>query len=265
MAKIRAYKLAEELGIDRHEFVAKAAEAGIELKSAMAGLDEEAVRILREKLGEPSRTRRQMVESRVERSGGTTVLRRRKRVEADSSDDATPEPTLLSDPLAESTVELQAVESVEGDGEEVAGEESAEAAAGVEDPQASPSVVEEVTGDAPDRRSGTAERPETAAAPAGPERKGRQRKRVREVVNLQEQERFARQITGRGPAARRSSDASTRAMVSPRRKRRDKLAARPAVSAATDQTKVVKIAGEISVGEFAKLVGAKAPALQGKL
>jgi hypothetical protein len=36
MAKIRAYKLAEELGMDRAEFVEKATAAGFELKSAMS-------------------------------------------------------------------------------------------------------------------------------------------------------------------------------------------------------------------------------------
>ena len=51
-AKIRAYKLAEELGIERHEFVEKALRIGIELKSAMAALDDErGRRDLREKLG----------------------------------------------------------------------------------------------------------------------------------------------------------------------------------------------------------------------
>ena len=51
MAKIRAYKLAEELGIDRAEFVERAAAAGVPLKSAMASLDEAEVEKLREKLG----------------------------------------------------------------------------------------------------------------------------------------------------------------------------------------------------------------------
>ena len=51
MANIRAYKLAEELGIDRHEIVEKAAEVGIELKNAMASLDDDEVALLREKLG----------------------------------------------------------------------------------------------------------------------------------------------------------------------------------------------------------------------
>ena len=82
MAKLRAYKLAEELGIDRHEFVSRAAEAGVEVRSAMSGLDESEVETLREKLGQPTRAKRQMVESRVEGSGGATVLRRRKKAKA---------------------------------------------------------------------------------------------------------------------------------------------------------------------------------------
>ena len=51
MANIRAYKLAEELGIDRNEIVEKAAAVGIELKSAMAALDEDQADELRSKLG----------------------------------------------------------------------------------------------------------------------------------------------------------------------------------------------------------------------
>ena len=41
MAKIRAYRLAEELGIDRAEIVERPAAVGIELKSAMASLDDD--------------------------------------------------------------------------------------------------------------------------------------------------------------------------------------------------------------------------------
>ena len=40
MAKIRAYKLAEELGIERNEFVEQAKTHGVELKSAMASIDD---------------------------------------------------------------------------------------------------------------------------------------------------------------------------------------------------------------------------------
>ena len=79
MAKIRAYKLAEELGIDRHDFVDRAADAGVVLKNSMASLDEVQEAELREKLGQPAESGKQVVESRVERKGGKTVLRRRKR------------------------------------------------------------------------------------------------------------------------------------------------------------------------------------------
>ena len=51
MAKVRAYKIAEELGIERAEFVEKARAVGVELKSAMASVDDEEAALLREKLG----------------------------------------------------------------------------------------------------------------------------------------------------------------------------------------------------------------------
>ena len=112
--------------------------------------------------------------------------------------------------------------------------------------------------------TGPAPAPAAAQQPAGADRKGRQRKRVREVVNLQEQEQFARQITGRGGAQRRVTHVAPRAMVNPRRKRRDKLAA-PVARPMSEQKRVVKVEDQISVGELAKLLGAKAPAIQGKL
>ncbi|MDG2335657.1 MAG: translation initiation factor IF-2 [Myxococcota bacterium] len=268
MAKIRAYKLAEELGIDRHDFVDRAAEAGIVLKNSMASLDEEQEAQLRRKLGQPEESAKQVVESRVERKGGKTVLRRRKRVKAE---EPPPEP----EPVAE--VELEAEEEATPEPEVVADE--SEAPEGAEDaPEAPEEVAAEAevqppaqapqpsaarpATDTPDRRPATA-KPD--APQATPDRKGRQRKRVREVVNLQEQERFAKQITGRGAQTRRTSDVAPRTtVVNPRRKRRDKLAL-PAASPPADQKRVVKIAGEISVGELAKLLGAKAAAVQGKL
>ena len=51
MAKIRAYKLAEELGIERGEFVEKAKALGVELRSPMVGLEADVADQLREKLG----------------------------------------------------------------------------------------------------------------------------------------------------------------------------------------------------------------------
>ena len=88
------------------------------------------------------------------------------------------------------------------------------------------------------------------------DRKGKQRKRVREVVNLQEQEQFARQITGRGGQRRTPvlRPLAPRAVVNPRRKRRDKLAEARRAQARL-RIASVKVEGEISVGELAKLAG----------
>ncbi len=78
MAKIRAYKLAEELGLEKSDFVEKAAAFGVVLKSAMATVSEEDVTLLRKKLGS-SKRKKLVTESRVEAKGGA-VIRRRKRV-----------------------------------------------------------------------------------------------------------------------------------------------------------------------------------------
>jgi translation initiation factor IF-2 len=110
-------------------------------------------------------------------------------------------------------------------------------------------------------------KPGTGASDAGggQDKKGKQRKRVREVVNLQEQEQFARQITSRGPQQRRAPTPAQRPMINPRARRRDKLSPKPSPVAAASQTRLVKVAGDISVGELAKQAGLKAPAIQGKL
>ncbi|HPG26437.1 MAG TPA: translation initiation factor IF-2 N-terminal domain-containing protein, partial [Myxococcota bacterium] len=65
MANIRAYKLAEELGIERNDFVEQARQHGVELKSAMAALEEDQIELLREKLGGGAR-KNLVVEERVE-------------------------------------------------------------------------------------------------------------------------------------------------------------------------------------------------------
>ena len=237
----------------------------------MSGLDESEVESLREKLGAPSRGRRQMVESRVEGSGGATVLRRRKRAKTD------PAPEPVADLAAEAEDAQSAVEALE---ETVEADEPIEAVdeptpddsvevkteAGVSGEPSEPAAAEAAPDQSrPSPSSPTDTRSEAPAQPAQEERKGRQRKRVREIVNLQEQERFARQISSRGPTQRRAGDSQARQMVSPRRKRRDKLAARPAPAAVSEQPKAIKVAGDVSVGELAKLIGVKAPVVQGKL
>ena len=79
--KTRAYKLAEELGIERGEFVEKAKALGVELRSPMAAIEPDVADVLRKKLGGRRRERGKMEEARVQRAGGPAVIRRRKRVE----------------------------------------------------------------------------------------------------------------------------------------------------------------------------------------
>src|SRR5262249_28557656 len=76
---IRAYKLAEELGIEKAEFVARATELGVVLKSAMASIEEDEAELLRRKLGRTSARDQLVTEQRVEAGSGAAVIRRRKK------------------------------------------------------------------------------------------------------------------------------------------------------------------------------------------
>ena len=93
MAKIRAYKLAEELGLEKSDLVEKAAALGVVLKSAMATVGDEDVDLLRKKL---------VTESRVEAKGGA-VIRRRKRAEPEPEPEPAPvpEPVEVAPPVVE--------------------------------------------------------------------------------------------------------------------------------------------------------------------
>lgn len=288
MAKIRAYKLAEELGIERNEFVEQAGTHGIELKNAMASLTDDQVELLRDKMGSGGKSARKVDERRLEGKAGTTVVRRRRKKE--------PEPEPVPEPVVEAAPEEEAapVEAVPEtiavvadsapaaevatpaaeDGEEAAAPADgapvpapvAAAASKPAAPKAPAAPRTAPTGPTADRdgRTGPATPADTPAAAA--DKKGKQRKRVREVVNLQEQEQFARQITSRGPQQRRNVAApSPPKMVNPRARRRDKLSPKAAPLAPGALIRVVKVQGDISVGELAKQAGLKAPAIQGKL
>jgi len=270
MAKIRAYKLAEELGIDRTEFVEQAAQYGVELKSAMASLEEAEVELLREKLGGETRAKRSVDEHRLEGKGGTTVVRRRKRKEPEPEPE--PEPTPEPEVVAET---VPATSTDEPSSEEPDSSEAVdESPAGEEGVAAEPETIEGAVAAKPAAKAPAPSGPRDArgvAAPgqgdgAAPDRKGKQRKRVREVVNLQEQEQFARQITSRGSGQRRVVTTAPRSAVNPRARRRDKLSPKPTPAAIeASKTRHVKVSGDISIGELSKQAGIKAPAIQGKL
>ncbi len=263
MAKIRAYKLAEELGIDRNEFVEKAHTVGVELKTPMAQLEDAEADLLREKLGGIMRKGGQVTEERVELSSGSAVIRRRKRaVEPPAPEPppvvAAPEPVRTEAPTLSVVAEVP--EEVES-GEEAAPVE--QEAFEPELPTPAPIAGTPRPGLAPVAAEAPAPTDDAAAAA---DKKNKGRKRVREVVTLREQEQFARQVTGR-VGARRPTVIDPRTLASPRRKRRDAPApARPAAMAAPKPVKrAIRLDGPTSVGELAHLLGAKARELQAKL
>src|SRR5690606_16521348 len=265
MAKIRAYKIAEELGIDRNDFVEKAKSVGVDLANPMASIDEEVANELRQKLGGfvPGA---EVIERRVEAKGGSAVIRRRKR-----APEPAPAPPVVETPAAPTVAEAPP-----------AVEEPAPAPEPTAPPEPEPEPVEEepeeIAAEATPRPAPVAGREEGAAAEPrpGPDfgaigaaaaaaAKGKERKRVREVVNLREQEQLARQATSR--LTRRPVAIDPRSMQSPRRRKRDKVApaARPAAAAPKAAKRIVRAEGQISVAELARQLGAKAAEVQGRL
>ncbi len=266
MGKIRAYKLAEELGMERAEFVEKAATAGVELRSAMASIDEADAEKLRKKLGRP-KVREDVTEKRVERAaGGAAVIRRRKKKEPEPAPEPVVEPVAAEPEPAPAAVP----EPVQPAIQEV--EPAAPAVA--EEPAAPEPAVEEPAPAVPEPAPAEVERPAASAAPkpsesegaAAPGRGGKQRKRVREVVNLREQERLARQATSRAPL-RRQVTLEPRSVSSPRRRRRDTPQPTRPVAAAPrkDEKRALRIEGTVSVGELARMLGEKGPTVQSRL
>jgi translation initiation factor IF-2 len=248
MANIRAYKLAEELGIDRVEFVERAAAIGVELKSAMAAIDDDVAQELRQRLGGAKKDKGAVTDVRLQRAkGGAAVIRRRKKAEPEVAEPVAP----IAEPLL---AEPEVAEPVALPEPDVVPEPEPEPAPGPDttSPQPQPAFAkQQPAAPAPER-------------PAGPDKSGKQRKLVREVVNLREQERLARQATGRA-ATRRHVTVDPRTAVSPRRKRRDALAKPVVARPAAEARKAVRIEGSVSVGELARLIGAKSPDVQRKL
>ncbi len=252
---VRAYKIAEELGIERNEFVEKARTLGLELKNAMATLDEEQIAFLRDKL---SVKRGDVVtEARVERKGGSAVIRRRKRVAEPEPEPAPAEPAApapLAPPEPAPLVEAEPL---------VATPLAVELEPEPEGALVRPAAVA-ATAAAEAAREATPRPRPAARDDAAAERAGQRRKQFKEVVNLREQEQIARQVTGRSGG--RSAVIDPRAYASPRRKRRDALPARRGPSAAAKPAKrLVRVESSISVAELARQLGAKSAQVQGKL
>jgi translation initiation factor IF-2 len=269
MASVRAYKIAEELGIDRVEFVERAREFGIELKNAMAPVDDDQAQMLREKLGA---RRGAITEARLEAKGkGAAVIRRRKRATAEES---VPEDAAALDlaPSLEPAATL-APEPALGEPESEGEVEEQPGTAPAAEPER-PRPLAAAAAPAPGAGAGAG--PRTGTGPRGEtveadllDRKGSRRKQFKEVVNLREQEQIARQVTSR-PGQRHPAPVDPRVFVPPRRKRRDAPAAprsktAAAAEAAKPARRVVRVEGAINVAELARQLGAKAAELQGRL
>ena len=273
MSKIRAYKLAEELEMDRNEFVEKAREHGIELRSPMASLDDEQADLLREKFGK-KKSSASMVERRVESRTGSAVIRRRKRAapppepepeekpQEEASVEVEQEVSSVAETLEEESIAASTPDEVESVAATVSSEAEIPAIEAVESPKKKDEAEDAASHSRPAGNRGAGESDSMSGeAPA----QKKQRKRVREVVNLMEQERIARQVTGRN-APRRPAVVDPRAFVSPRRKRRDAAPKKATKSAAPKASKrVLRIQGSTSVGDLAHMLGVKAPEVQAKL
>ena len=269
MAKMRAYKLAEELGIDKNEFVEKARALGFQLKSPMVALEPEEAERLRAKLGGAADQAR-VEEERVEGKTGSTILRRRRRkVEPPPEPPKLEvvEPEVAPDLAAAVAVDPESISEPEPDLAAAAEPEPPVELEAVPEPPVQPAVDGESASEPAAARKRAAATPPAPAfsEPAANDRKGRQRKRVREVVNLREQDQVKLQFTGRGGPQRRPMPIVPRAVVNPRSRRRDKLAKPAAKTARSEQRKMINVEGEIGVGELAKELGVKAPVIQGKL
>ena len=265
---IRAYKLAEELGIEKAEFVARATELGVVLKSAMASIEEDEAELLRRKLGRTSARDQLVTEQRVEAGSGAAVIRRRKKAAPPPPE---PAPVAPPPPLAVEPERVEVAPERGPEPEPALPEPEPEVAAPAQPEPVPAPIAAEAKAPATAEAAAAAERPRRRGEGEGTggvdaERAARERKRVREFVNVREQEHLARQATNRAPV-RRQVTVEPRALLSPRRRRRDAPAApRPAAArAAKPEKRVLRIEGATAVGDLARMLGEKAATVQSRL
>jgi translation initiation factor IF-2 len=270
MAKVRAYKIAEELGLEGSEFLRRAKEAGFELKSHMVGLEEEQADELRRKLGAAP------AEKRIEKRVGKTVIRRRVRKEPEPAPkeaapvvaEPTPaaeEPAAVPEPVAPVVPPVAEEPLVE---EPPAAPAPEPLAASAETPApAPPTPAPEPEAPVVAPMKTTPARPveppplEARPVPPEPERAGPAKVHVRreiiQTVNLREQETLARQL--RDKAQRRLEqrrqivEQQSRAQAPHRRAR---AAAQRAVPP-REVKRVIKLSGAAPLAELSRQAGVK--------
>ena len=263
MAKVRAYKIAEELGLERQEFLTKAAEIGIQLRSAMVGVDEEQAETLRRRLGGISAGPRE--EKRI----GSSVIRRRRKKEV-----APPKPAELAED--EAAAETPAVAPEEGaPAPEPLAADAAPAGGVVADPseEAPPVTEPQAMGDAaatpgqeasaskpaPGGDSYSTKLPAPADTRAAPPVKKLARRKVLEGVAIKEQDQLSRSMRGnvqrRLEQRRLIVEKQSRLSSARRRPTTARGAAPPAQTG--PHKKRVRVSGALGLPEFSRQSGVK--------
>ena len=237
MAKVRAYKIAEELGLDRDELLKKAGEVGIPLRSSMVALEPEQADELRARLGGGGPD-----VQREEKRVGSTVIRRRRKV-------VRPEPA--TEPVAGETPVFEA-------GPPVVEEAPAEpiAAAPAEEPSPEP---EPAPGPTAPATPPTMEAPAASRAEPAPPPKKLVRKQAIEGIQLREQDTLARMLRGnvQSQLERRRQIVERQSRIQSRRRRPAGGSAPRKRIAPPPKKKVIKLDGPTTFQELSREMGVK--------
>jgi translation initiation factor IF-2 len=251
VAKVRAYKIAEELGLDKQELLVKAAEIGIQLRSALVGVDEEQAETLRRRLGGAT------TQPREEKRIGTSVIRRRRKKEAAppptpelAGEDSSAEmPPSVAAPEAEPSVEPLAADAAPT-GEAVAEPQ----APGPETPVAA-EKGKSITDDGWTTKLPTP----TEARPAAPPVKKLARRKVLEGVAIKEQDQLSRSM--RGNVQRRLEQrrliVEQQSRLSSARRRPTTARSSPPPAPGAPRKKRVRLSGSITFPELSGQTGTK--------
>ncbi len=271
MSNVRAYKLAEELKLDREDFVKRARELGIEIRNAMSGLDDEQAEFLRRRLGQAT------AETHTEQRVGQQVIRRRRRIVEDAAEplevaaEAPPAlaPRVAAEPVAEPRLP---VEDAEEAGIEVAPARELEPAASAPPaPGEAPAPLQaRAPGDQPDQAvieealredegpSRVARPGEGRRVPARPASKRPAKREANEAANLREQDTLARSMLGnvQRRMEQRRVIVEQQARLQPRRRRAAALGPR-GQSAAARKDRTLRLPSEVTLAELSGELGVK--------
>ncbi len=268
MAKIRAYKLAEEFGLEREEFLEKAGELGIKLRTAMVSLDEEQIDLLRQKFGSKPE-----VPTEEKRVGAGIIRRRRKKAEA--LPEPVPEISAAAEAVAAESTSLLEPDASEPLAPAEAATETAipprmdRPAVVVEDPLAAAPAGPVAAEPAPmAAQAPSPATPEVApvptdgrrAPPTGPEAVRKlQRRQVLEGQTLREQDSIARQARGNVQAhlERRRMIVDQQSRLQSGRRTRAKGRPKLSLPTAPPKSKVLRIASSITFQGFSSQTGLK--------